>query len=162
MSDKTKAVPDVKPEVLELAGKVKEGLTIDNKTGIITAIPDLYTRLLPETVTKETIEALQAHNTRMVSATTLAVGEIAMPVLKKNKELEEASLKLSMVGKDAMNVTLARSRQVPSRNEDGTTGTQTKYGSVSVSIDEYSTGPRGDFKKVKQFLSEQAMTAFGK
>ena len=152
---------DIKKEVVDLAAVLKKEIKVDNKTGIATITDGIYEKNLPDGLTKTAIEQLQAYNTRMAAAATLAVGEIGCDTFKKHKDLDSIDLEVPLIGKDRLNISFDRSRQVPLRGENGVTGTQTKYGSASVSYDMYGTGPRGELKKVKQYLAEQALAAFG-
>jgi hypothetical protein len=153
---------DIKKPVTDLAAAFKKEITLDAKTGIATITPDTYEKLLPATITKESIEALQEYNSNVVAAATLALGELSIPAMKKHKDLDDVKLEIPMIGKDTLNVSFARARQVPNpQRGDGDPATLTKFGSASVSFDMYSTGPRGELKKVKALLTEQAKAAFG-
>lgn len=153
---------EIKKEILDLATKLKSEFTLDHKTGIVAVTADAYEKLLPEGLTKEIVEQLQTYNTEMLAASTYMVGEMSIPAMTKNKDLDNVKLEMPMIGKDLLHVSFDRSRQVPSRGEDGVAGTKTKFGASSASFEIYSAGPRGELKKIKHMLAEQAAAAFGK
>ena len=155
-------VTAIKQEIIDLSNLLKKEITLDVKTGVAVITPDTYERLLPTGITKEHVESIQQYNTDMAAAAVLTIGELSNPAMKKHKDLDRVHLSMPMVGKDMMNVSYDRSRQVPSRGEDGVAGIKTMFGAASVSIDMYATGPRGELKKIKTMLKEQAFEAFGK
>jgi hypothetical protein len=160
--DKTEtAIPGVKQDIINIAAAIKKDMTLDAKTGVITVNKDLYERLLPEGLTKDTIELVQQHNTEFAAAAGLAIGEVAIPAMKKHKELERVSVSIPTVQKDAFNLNFDRSRQVPDRNAEGG-GTKTKFGSLGVEFQMYGAKSRGQLGKVKEHLSSLALDALGK
>jgi hypothetical protein len=154
----------VKQEVLDMSEKLRQHAKIDPKTGEITGLTAAtYVSLLPADVTEEQAKSLQVHHATMVAAAAHAVGHLAIPVMKKQKDIDKVSMVIPMIGKDFLAVDFDRSRQVPARDADNNpSGTKTKFGSVSVNYEVYGTGTRGQLKAVKQELSELATAAFGK
>lgn len=152
---------EIKQEVINIAAAIEKDITIDAKTGVATASPDLYARLLPEGLTPAIIKDLNDHNALFAAAATLALGDKAIPVMKKHKDLDRISLSIASVGKDGFGVNFDRSRQVPDRGADGAHGTKTKYGSASVEYVMYGTKSRGELLKVKAKLADDALAAFG-
>ena len=160
-SEKDKTV--IKPEVLEMSELISASLTMDKKTGKCSVPDNLYVSLLPEGITEDVVRTLQKHNGTVVAAAAHAVGEAAIPVMKKDKELDNVTLEMKTVDKDAIGVSFDRSRQVPSRDENNKpNGTRTKFGSTSVEVISYNAKNRGQLKAVKELLAEQAHKAFGK
>ena len=154
-------IDGVKPEVISMAAAIQADMKLDNKTGIVEVGKDLYERLLPEGLDKKTVELVQEHNTLFAAASGLALGEVAVPAMKKHKELERVSVSIHATGKDTFNHNFDRSRQVPDRQPDGTTGTRTKYGSLGSEFGFYGTKSRGQMSKVKDYLGAKAAEAFG-
>lgn len=147
----------IKYQVRELADTIAKEIKIDKATGVATVGEDLYTRTLPEGIDADVITKIQEHNTAFAAAGLLALGEAAIPVMKKNKELAGAELSVPTVGKDSFSFTFDRSRQVP----DGNGGTKESFGTSGVKFNMYGAGSRGEGKKVKAELSEQALASFG-
>lgn len=155
-------IEGVKPEVISMAAAIQADMKLDTKTGTVEVGKDLYKRLLPEDLTVETVERVQEHNTLFAAASGLALGEVAVPAMKKHKELDRASVSIPATGKDAFNHNFDRERQVPDRKADGTTGTKTKYGSLSSEFAFYGAKSRGQMNKVKEHIGAKAVEAFGK
>jgi hypothetical protein len=156
----TKAVPTpISEEVLALSAAYRKEMTIDATTGVGSVPASVYAANLPATVTVEIIEDLQKYNTQAVAALTLATGESGIESMQANKTLDNVKVVMPMVGKDSMTSYFDRSRQVPDGDEGNT---KSAFGTTRTSIDNYSTGSRGDFKRVKTLLSEKAAAAFDK
>lgn len=143
-------------EVVALSDKIKKAVEVDASTGVITTPKDLYESLLPETLTIEQVKTLQEHNSQVIAASAKAVGELAIPLMAENKELDRVSLEIGVGHKDKINVTFDRSRQVPDRE---TNGTKTKHGIVSADYTMYGAKSRGEMLKVKNELAEAALKA---
>jgi len=61
------------------------------------------------------------------------------------------------VGKDAFEFGFERSRMVP----NGAEGMKEKHGITTVKFSMYGVGARGELKKVKEHLADQALDVFG-
>lgn len=107
----------IKQDILDLSASLTKVMTIDSKTGSVTVEPETYVKLLPEGLSKEQVIQVQDYNSRLAAAAAHAVGMLAIPVMKKNKDLDRASMSMGTVGKDTLSVNFDRSRQVPSRDE---------------------------------------------
>ena len=148
---------EIKQATRDLADRIKKDIKIDPKTGKAEVPADLYVNTLPEGVTKEHVEAIDNHNTLFASAAYLALGEEALPVLKKHKALTEVTVEIPTVGKSSFNGIFERSSQV---RAPGATESTTKYGTGSMKLDFYGGAQnRGEFKKVKDFLVDKAAAA---
>lgn len=152
---------EIKQETKDLAARIKPEIKLNEKTGVGVISPELYEKLLPEGLTKKMAESFQAHNSSLIAATTYALGEIGVPAMKKNKDLDSVSVEMPTVGKDYIGVKINRSRTVPEGGRDGVSGTKTKYGTTSIEMNVYASKPRGELSKVKSWISEQADAAFG-
>ena len=151
--------PAIKQEILNLAEAIKADMKVD-ANGVATVGPDLYERLLPEGLTVDIIQQVKDHDTKMVAAVPLALGEMSIPVMKKNKGLEKTTLVVPTVGKDTIGATFRRELVSPNPAEPGTT--VTTHGSVRVEMTQYANGSRGELAKVKTALRDMAWEAFGK
>lgn len=152
----------IKQDILDLEKLLAKEMTI-GKDGVITVAEGTYIKLLPASVTEEQALELQAYNTRLAAAATLAVGNMAIPAIKKDKALDRVTMNMTTLGKDYLAVTFDRSRQVPSRDADNVpNGTKDKFGMTTVEYGMYGAKSRGELLKVKTMLSEMATAAFGK
>ncbi len=153
----------IKPEIQKLADALTKEMTFDKKTGIISVDAGTYVKLMPADLTKDMAEKVQAYNNQLVAAGALAVGTMAIPVMKKDENLDKVTMVVPMIGKDYAGFAFDRSRQVPSRDADNNpNGTKTKFGSTSVEMVAYGTKTRGQLSNVKTLLGELAAEAFGK
>jgi hypothetical protein len=159
----TETISKILPEVREKAEELKKEIPPASiKAGSVTVDKATYVRLMPANVTEEMVENVQAYNSLLVAAGSLAIGELAIPAMKKDKALDRITLTIPMTGKDYIGVAFDRSRQVPSRDaENNPNGTKTKFGSTSVEIAMYGTKSRGQLLIVKNELAELAKAAFG-
>lgn len=148
---------EIKADVTDLAkvlkGKIKIG---DN--GHATIEDGTYVSLLPEGIDEAAVKKLQGFHSTLAAATTLATGELAVPYLKKNKDVNVVELSLPMVGKDTLDVTIKREKAGinPSTKEATLT-----YGAASTGFSVYSTRSRGEMAKVKSHLAELALKSLG-
>lgn len=150
---------EIKKEVLDLSKKIGDGLSLGEK-GIIAPAEGLYETLLPEGLSMDTLERVQAHNTEVLAATMHAVGKIAIPAMQKDDTLNKVTLELPTVGKDTFSFAFDRSRQVrDGAPGDKDAGMKTKYGISTIAVDIYGAGNRGDVGAVKSFLSQDAADA---
>lgn len=151
-----------KPEVREVADVLKSATTYDTNTGVGTITPDTYVKLLQErtSLTEANVKDLQKFNTTFVAAAHLANGEAGLPVLQKNKGIDTVELRIPMVGRDAFEVTLHRSKEVSAGNRDNPAERKTNYGVSRGGFEIHAEGNRGELSKVKQFLQAEAATLF--
>jgi hypothetical protein len=147
---------ELKPETRELADKIKKHIKIDPKTGI--ADPELlktvFVDALPEGLTKEHAEALDAFIPKFAVASYLAFGESAVPVFEKHKKLEAAAtITIPTVGKSELKGVFERHSMVRAPGQEPTQ----KFGTGSMKLDFYGMAvTRGEFKKVKDHLTDLA------
>jgi hypothetical protein len=146
---------EIRKEVIDLSEKIGKGLTIDGN--VVSAADGLYESLLPEGISMDMLERIQAHDTEVLAATALAVGKMGNQVFKKDETINKITCVVPTVGKDTFGFAYDRSRQVRDaapRTEGA--GMKTKYGVMTVSVDKYGAGNRGDMGAVKSFLSNEA------
>lgn len=148
----------LKEPTMKMFDVVAKTLQIDESTGVGTVSKETYEQTLPEGITIDTVKTLQEHNGYFIAAASKALGEAAIPVLKKNAELEKVTLSIPVGHKDQINIDFQRSRQVPDRESNGT---KTKHGVLMASYDMYGSKSVGDLKKVKTELAEAALKALG-
>lgn len=149
------STPEVKDTTQALAKKMKPLIKINDK-GTATIEKDYYATHLPDGVTVEAVKALQDYNTEIVAAGALALGELAVETMKKDKELKVVELQIPTIGKDHFDFRVDRS--YPSRNPSTGESTE-KFGRVSVSHTTYATEKKGQFNAVRSHLADLAMKA---
>lgn len=94
----------------------------------------------------------QEHRDLVIAANGLALGELGLAEFQKNKELGQVSAELK-INKDAIGSSFHRSRNLP----DGDGGMKAKLGVLSTTYKANGqVGSKGQLKKVKASLSEQA------
>jgi len=146
---------EIKKEVLDMSEKIGKGLTLDGN--VVSASDGLYESLLPEGVSMDLLERVQAHDTEVLAATALAVGKMGNHAMKKDETLNKISLVMPTVGKDTFSFAYDRSRQVrDGAPGDKDAGMKTKYGIMTLGVDKYGAGNRGEVGAVKSFLSAEA------
>ena len=152
---------EIKQEVLDLAKEIQADLTLDGT--IVKPAEGLYAKLIaPTGVTIEQLEAVNARETDIIAASAYAVGQLAIPAMKKDEALTKVTFELPTTGKDTINVSFDRSRQVRAGAPgDKDAEMKTKYGNTTVTVDKYAVGPRNPLAAVKALLSEEATTEFG-
>lgn len=176
MSEATTAAKEItlKPETLEFSKQIHKAIKMDHKTGVASIDQDFYAGTLVDAVPAKIaeqfpgigehmpaiVEGIQNHNAKVAAAGAHAFSQIAESTLKKNGDLTRATFEMPTIKKDAFEMTYDRSRTVPSRNEDGTTGTAVQHGALRVAHRMYAAESVGELKKVKQLSVASAARAF--
>jgi hypothetical protein len=140
----------IKPEVTALAAKIKPLLKIDNKTGVVTVEDKLYVGLLPESITEAQLKELGKHNAQFVAAAGLALGELTLPVMKKNAEIDKVSVEIPTVGGDKFNFAIDRSKTNPAGPQGG--DPVEKFGVLSASHTMRAARNIGQYAQVRSHL----------
>lgn len=147
-------------DLLEQASKFEH--IKGNQNATVKASEDAIEKILPEGITKEIYRTVSEFTGDLASAASYMLGKMSIPEMKKHSEIESVTFELPLTGKDKIVAQFDRTTTYPGKNEAGEQVTKTKFGSSSVKIDMYDVGPRGELKKIKQLLSEQAASVFGK
>lgn len=149
---------EISQDVQNLATELKGKITIGDK-GVATIDKAAYKELLAaEGIEVASAEKLQHLHSRLAPAAVMATGELSVPYLKKHKDIEKVELSMPMLGKDSLDVTIKRSKEVRSPQSGEVS---TVYGAASAGFSVYSTRPRGEMAKVKDHLAGLAMKALG-
>lgn len=162
MTTDTKTAPVIKQPILDLAVELKKVIEV-TKAGVGTIGEEAYIKNLPEDITVEQIKTINKYNTEFTAAAGLAFGEVAVGVLKKNKDLDRANLTIPTVDRDTINMTFDRSKTYNDRSDGAAAGaTVEKFGVLRVGFDQYAArGSVGELGKVRKSLAEQARKSFG-
>jgi len=94
-----------------LADKIKATLEVENHAIKEAKSHTAYYDNLPEGHTRDTVAALSDYNSKFVTASHIAVGEIATGILAKDKKVDTIEAEIGMFGKnDHINITVNRSK----------------------------------------------------
>lgn len=154
----TKPAKVIKPEVEDMAQLIEKGSTYEKGVGTVT--PEVYEKILEEGgVEKSMVEKLQKLNTTLVAAATLAHGRASLDLMKKDKTLLQTELSMPMVGKDTLDITFNRTKEVGDGNRENP-GKKLIYGQTRPVFSIHASGNRGELAKVKDELAASAATLF--
>lgn len=156
---------EVKQGTKDLSSKVKPLFTLA-ENGVILPEEHFYEKVLPEGITMDQIKAIQAHNTALLAAVPMAVGEIAIDAFKADKTLDRVSAVIP-AGSDKISVAVLRSREYPAGGipKEGEVRDPNakivKYGVIEASYEVASNGNKGELKKVRTHIGALALAALG-
>jgi hypothetical protein len=95
----------------DLSDKIKEELVVEGASIKEKESHSAYFNNLPEGVTKKQVEEVAKYNSKFVTASHLAVGELAADVFKSNKSIDQVEAELGYFGKqDTINMTVFREK----------------------------------------------------
>lgn len=161
-----RAMSDIKKNILDLAAAIEAEMKI-GEAGIVEVSSDLYTKLLPETLTPEIVKAYQDHTSDLVAGTAEALANIAIPAFKADEKLEQLSVEFGC-GSDSLAGTIQRSKDYPAGGipKEGEVrdpnATVTKYGIVSMKYGVNAHANKGSLKKVRDGINKRAAEALAK
>lgn len=126
--------------------------------GVVEVAEDAFEKTLEGTgLDMATFKKAHTHRDDTLAGLGLALGELGIDAMKKDKKLEQVSAEIK-VHKDVMGAVFSRSRSYPS--SDG--GTATTYGSLNAKYTANGAVNRGSLKKVKTHLTEMAKEVLAK
>ena len=142
-----------KPATVAMAAEFRKKIKV-NKEGVVEAPEDLYESTLENAgLDMSTVNKVQKHNTEVVSALTLAVGEVGLEALKKHDKLDQITGEFK-AGRDEIGIVMSRTREVNDMKNPGEKITQ--YGPTVIKYTVKGTSNSGELKKVRQHLMAQA------
>lgn len=160
MSEKSeKKATVIKPEIRELAAKIREALSADTEVGVVSGdIATVYDDNLPENITVEQDRQLGQYRQQFVAASTSAIGDLAVETLTANAQLAEVTAELSFSHKNRINVAVERVREqrIPASKTGETT---TVYGATSVSVHTFEGSSNAQLKAVRKEIQDAAAAA---
>lgn len=154
---------EIKPSTKEMSNLIAKEMKL-GANGIIEISADTFIKSLEGTgITEANVKAIQKHNAEFFAASMDAAGSIAIPAMKKDKKLDQVSVEIPVL-KDSISHVIMRSKEVMSGmpKEGGERETKTTYGYVSSRFVTDVTGAKGEAKKARKAIAEQAALAFGK
>ncbi len=144
--------------VTDLADKIYKDLEVKSGELSVKEKADPYFNNLPETLTKDTVEAVHGYNEVFVAAGVHAAGRIAIEAMKKDKHTKIVSGQIGMVGKDYIAITAERDRSFPIPGKDGEVTTKPIH--ITQKLHVQGVRNVGNVSKVHDALTELAESAF--
>lgn len=145
----------INDRITKLAGKIKKHLSID-EAGIVSAKDKLVEKTLPKDLTAEQLEAAQEHMKDMVTASTLAVGELGVEAMKDNKDINQVRADLDY-GKFSMSISQDRSKETKKGDDTVVTWGSIRTGGLKIE----DTDTRNSMRAVRDHISTMAADALG-
>lgn len=157
MSKKTTSLRDgltLNDQITNLADALIKSSTADLGAGKIVVDKKFYEESLPEGVTMAQVRKIEEHNSNLITAATLAIGELAQAPMTKDKELASLSMRIP-VSRGRVDAQIKREGQI--RNVQ-TGEVSPVYGVVDVKFRAAGTSTSsGHLKTVR----DQVKTAYG-
>jgi len=95
----------------ELSDSIKDTLEVNDATIKEKEPHSAYYSNLPEDISKKQVEELAKYNSKFVTATHVAVGELAADIFKGKKSIETVEAEVGYFGKaDSISVSVVRSK----------------------------------------------------
>lgn len=108
---------EIKATTRALADSLKAAMTL-GENGIATTEPTWYENNLPEGLTMDQRKQFQNHDSAVMAAQAVALGEMGIPMLKENTTLSQLSASLA-VGGDTIATDIIRDYQHGKQNITG-------------------------------------------
>ena len=125
----------VNERVEALSEKLYEKMNGDKVTGIVTVEGDPYYENLPENITKEQVDEIDAYNTDYMSGGVVAFGKHFSQLAADNPNLNVFQGELKMSGKNSISVQTDRVKTYP--NPSGGDPVE-KMGATRVTINQHA------------------------
>ena len=151
---------ELKSDTKEMHAKLTAAGKITIKDGVATPVDKAYlTAVASETLTEEIIKEVGAKNSAFAAAQLQQFQEAALPVFKKDANLESVELVVPTVGRDYFSFTIERKKQFPGVNGAEPT---TTFGHASVKHVIHDAKNIGDLRKVRTSMAEAYKASLGK
>lgn len=142
----------IKDVVTTLATNVKEDLQYNKDTHTINSEHDLYSKHLPEDLSMEVVEKVNGYDIAFVAATGMAVGEMAIEKMAKEKNVEQISAEFNMGKKNSISHVVTRERTFT--NITNPAEPIHKFGDLASSLTVQAGRNQGELKKVRNHLHD--------
>lgn len=154
---------EVSQDVKDLAKTLESEMTLGDGGALVFKDKDTYEKTLPEGLEMETVDNLYKHNEKLTAALTLATGNLGAAALKKDKKLDGVTSELK-IGKHAdISVGYLRSQEqrIPNfQDKSKAPEVVTRYGVTTTRVRTFAQKNKGELKKVRTMLGEQAEKLF--
>jgi len=149
----------ISTEIKDLADQIAKGITF--KDGKVEVDANTYVQTLPESISVEQAKAIHKHHSNFFPAATLALGNVALEAMKKDKKLEQVTAEFPMIEKDRFEVTIERRREFP--NPQDKEKSTVVFGNVKASmVTQAARASRGSMNHVREQLNADFLSAIGK
>jgi hypothetical protein len=147
----------------DLSDKIKDTLVVEGTVVKEKEAHSAYLSNLPEGIGKKEVEELSKYNSRFVTATHVAVGEVAADIFKSNKGAQQVEAEVGYFGKsDTINISVSREKTYQNHlAKDPSEKEVTKHLVMQSTITSQSVKGHG-LKAVRDSMSEEFSGMFKK
>lgn len=145
----------------DLADKIKDGLDVNGTTIKEKEAHSTYYANLPEGHTQKSVEELSKYNSKFVTATHVAVGELASGIFHNDKAATQVEASVGFFGKsDSIDLTVNRQKVYQNHLAENDADREiTKHLVIKATVNTQSTKGYG-VKAVKESMSEEFQNSF--
>lgn len=147
----------------DLSDKIKENLTVSGTAIKETETHGAYYNNLPEGHTKTSVEELSRYNSKFVTATHVAIGELASGIFHADPVAQQVEASVGFFGKsDSIDVTVNRQKVYQNHLADNDANKEiTKHLVMKATVNTQSSKGYG-VKGVKESMSEEFQGMFNR
>jgi hypothetical protein len=147
----------------DLTDKIKETLVYDDATFKEAESHSAYHANLPEDISRKQVEELGKYNTKFVTATHIAVGELAAEIFQKEKRIHEITASIGYFGKtDNIDITISRSKVYQNHLAENNADKEvTKHLVMKTTVTSQSAKGYG-LKSIRESMSDEFADMFKK
>jgi hypothetical protein len=147
----------------DLSDKIKDALEVNGATIKEKESHSAYLSNLPEGIGKKEIEELSKYNSKFVTATHVAVGELAADIFNKDKNIQQVEAEVGYFGKsDTINISVFKEKTYQNHlAKDESEKEVTKHLVMQSTITSQSIKGSG-LKAVRESMSEEFSNMFKK
>lgn len=147
----------------ELSDKIKDTLEVSGSTIKEKEPHSAYFSNLPEGITRKNVEDLSKYNSKFITASHVAVGELAADIFKSNKNIDQVEAEIGYFGKtDSVNISVFKEKTYQNHlAKDPSEKEITKHLVMQSTITSQSIKGSG-LKSVKDSMSQEFEDMFKK
>ena len=147
----------------DLSDKIKGGLTVTGTAIKENESHSAYNANLPEGITPATVESLSKYNSRFLTASHIAVGELASGVFQADPAAQQVQASVGFFGKtDSIDITVNRQKVYQNHLAENDADKEiTKHLVMKATVNTQSAKGYG-VKAVKESMSEEFQGMFNK
>lgn len=166
MSDKKEDKKELSQDVQGMASKLKEFVAYDNESKSLVVTKGAAEAVMPEGVSKDTINGTFNFIRDFAAASAKVVGETSIPVMKKDSEIESLTATFPIVKGVAVEQRFSRqfTSFAPPKEKGGEKTEIVRHGRIDTSLN-YNGAKAGSNKElrvVREELYAEGEKAFGK
>jgi hypothetical protein len=151
---------DIKEVVKTLASSLKGDLKYEKDTHTIKSEDNVYAKHLPEELTMEIVEKVNGYDVAFVAASGMAVGEMAIEQMAKEKSVDQISAEFPMGKKNSVAHVVTRERTFT--NITDPSNPIHKFGDLASTLTVNAGRNQGELKKVRNYLHDIAVEQLNK